>query len=149
MEVLRRGRLSHFIPHWLSGEALFFITICCQPVGVNQLCRKPTGSAVLSTIEFYHSSRRWSGRLFLVMPDHVHGIVAFPRDPGIKATVSNWKRYCSRVLGVRWQRDFFDHRLRNERELTEKASYILNNPVRKRLCETPEQWPYVWRAPEA
>jgi len=148
MEVPRRGRLGHFIPHWLNREAFFFITVCCQPLHINQLCLEPIAAAVLSTVEFYHRNESWSCRLFLLMPNHVHGIVAFPGDPGIRATVSNWKRYCSRVLGIRWQRDFFDHRLRNERELTEKANYILNNPVRKRLCEMPEQWPHVWCPPQ-
>jgi hypothetical protein len=36
---------------------------------------------------------------------------------------------------VEWQRDFFDHRLRDHHELQERTSYILMNPVRKGLCE--------------
>ena len=48
-------------------------------------------------------------------------------------------------IGVEWQRDFFDHRLRDHHELEEKASYILINPVRKGLCERAEDWMWVYR----
>ena len=47
--------------------------------------------------------------------------------------------------GVDWQRDFFEHRLRNHHELEEKTSYVLMNPVRKGLCERAEDWVWVYR----
>ena len=46
--------------------------------------------------------------------------------------------------GVDWQRDFFEHRLRNHHELEEKTSYVLMNPVRKGLCERAEDWIWVY-----
>jgi putative transposase len=46
---------------------------------------------------------------------------------------------------VDWQRDFFDHRLRDHHELEEKTSYILMNPVRKALCQRAEDWMWVYR----
>ena len=79
------------------------------------------------------------------MPDHLHAIIAFPRDPGIKTALVNWKKFVARKLGVQWQRDFFDHRLRGQHELDEKTCYILMNPVRKGLCERPEDWAWVLR----
>src|SRR4029453_6454760 len=69
------------------------------------------------------------------MPDHLHAIIAFPRDPGMETTVKNWKKFAAGKHGVDWQRDFFDHRLRDHHELDEKSSYILMNPVRKGLSE--------------
>ena len=56
-----------------------------------------------------------------------------------------WKKFTAHALDVEWQRDFFDHRLRNDESFDEKAAYIGENPVRARLCETAEAWPYVWR----
>jgi len=79
------------------------------------------------------------------MPDHLHAIIAFPSVPGLKTTVTNWKKFVARKHGVAWQRDFFDHRLRNDQELQEKTSYILMNPVRKGLCERAEDWAWVYR----
>jgi hypothetical protein len=46
---------------------------------------------------------------------------------------------------VDWQRDFFDHRLRDHHEADEKTNYILMNPVRKGLCERAEDWVWVYR----
>jgi len=59
-------------------------------------------------------------RLCLLMPDHLHAIIAFPREPGMATTVKNWKKFVAEKYGVDWQRDFFDHRLRDHHELEEK-----------------------------
>ena len=83
--------------------------------------------------------------MLLLMPDHLHAILAFPRDPGMKTTVENWKKFLAREHGIAWQRDFFDHRLRSSNEETEKRDYILMNPVRKGCCERAEDWPWVYR----
>ena len=80
------------------------------------------------------------------MPDHLHVIIAFPREPGLKTAVKNWKRYAAREYRVRWQRDFFDHRLRDHHQLEEKTAYILANPIRKGLVKRPEDWPWIYRA---
>jgi hypothetical protein len=79
------------------------------------------------------------------MPDHLHGIIAFPREPGMKATMTRWKHFLASHQKIEWQRDFFDHRLRDHHELEEKASYILLNPVRWGLSERAEDWPWVYR----
>ena len=79
------------------------------------------------------------------MPDHLHAILAFPPERGMATTMRNWKKFVARQHGVDWQRDFFDHRLRNDQELQEKTSYILMNPVRKGLCERAEDWVWVYR----
>ena len=55
--------------------------------------------------------------LAAAMPDHLHGVIAFPREPGMKTTIEQWKRYLSRNHKIDWQRDFFDHRLRDHHEL--------------------------------
>ena len=38
-----------------------------------------------------------------------------PRERGMATTVKNWKRFVAGKHGVKWQRDFFDHRLRVSR----------------------------------
>jgi REP element-mobilizing transposase RayT len=49
-------------------------------------------------------------------------------------------------LGIRWQRDFFEHRLRSEESFREKADYVLANPVRAGLVECEEDWLYTFIA---
>ena len=83
------------------------------------------------------------------MPDHLHLIVNIPfgamgssRPTGLEYVIRDFKRSVSRLYGIRFQRDFFDTRLRDDAHFTEKYDYILSNPVRKGLCATKEEWPY-------
>ena len=82
------------------------------------------------------------------MPDHLHALVACPRDEDLAKMVATWKRFTAHDAGIAWQKGFFDHRLRNDESLQEKAHYIRMNPVRKGLVAQPEDWPYVWSPPE-
>jgi hypothetical protein len=58
--------------------------------------------------------------------------------------VSKWKEWTAKELGICWQRDFFEHRLRHDESCREKADYFLQNPVRKKLVARPEEWPFVY-----
>ncbi len=139
-----RKKLSHFIPPWINHESYFFITICGNPRGHNQFCVSETAQCVLDSAAYYHEQGRWNCRLMLLMPDHIHGIIAFPRAIGLRSIMGAWKRYLSKTTVVQWQSGFFDHRLRDRFQIEEKTSYILNNPVRAGLCKHPEDWPYKY-----
>jgi len=76
------------------------------------------------------------------MPDHLHMLALFSRDLGMIKVVSNWKRYLATKCKIRWQRDFFDHRLRSDESADDKARYILQNPVRAGLAKRSEDWVY-------
>ena len=91
-------------------------------------CCAGTGDAVLAAMAHNHTTLVWHCRLCLLMPDHLHAILAFPRDPGMQTAVRNWKKFIAGKYDVDWQRDFFDHW-----ELEEKTSYVLMNPVRRDL----------------
>lgn len=58
--------------------------------------------------------------------------------------VGEWKRYTTQVGKIRWQKNYFDHRIRNPRELQEKFAYVLRNPGVKGLCPRTEDWPWCW-----
>jgi REP element-mobilizing transposase RayT len=78
----------------------------------------------------------------VLMPDHFHAIVAFPPYEEISRVIRDWKIYTSRETRVKWQRSFFDHRLRGDESLDQKATYILENPVRARLVGSADDWPF-------
>ena len=80
------------------------------------------------------------------MPDHLHAIVAFPGSASMKQVVGDWKRFLARSAGIRWQRDFFDHRLRDHHQTTETLAYIRMNPVRRGLVASADQWPWVFES---
>lgn len=81
--------------------------------------------------------------MFLLMPDHLHAILAVPRLERLSEVIRNWKRLTARAHGVRWQRNFFDHRLRSCEALEAKARYIRENPVRAGLVDRAEDWPHL------
>jgi REP element-mobilizing transposase RayT len=87
---------------------------------------------------------------FVCMPDHVHGLFAGTFDgsafvPFMKLlrqrTAVAYKKVDGRKL---WQDGYFEHVLRDEEDTREVAFYIIANPVRKGLVETPRDYPYVW-----
>ena len=60
--------------------------------------------------------------------------------------VGDWKKWHHLKHGVRWQENFFDHRLRRDESLEQKALYIRRNPVVKGLCSKPEDGRGYWIA---
>ena len=83
----------------------------------------------------------------MIMPDHVHLLASFRWDPGngMMSLIRNWKRYTANHLGIQWQRDYFDHRIRSENDHQKTWFYMRENPVRAGLVGSFEAWPYVWR----
>lgn len=146
MDQAGRKMPPHQIPFWVNPScAIYFITICCAPRHKNQLCHPPIASALFETVEHRCQQNIWFAHIFLLMPDHVHALFHFP--PGaipFKKIISRWKSWTAKQLGIHWQRDFFEHRLRNDENRIEKANYILANPVRAGLIKNPEDWNYVW-----
>jgi putative transposase len=139
-----RKSLPHEIPSWVEEGAVFFITINCEPRGRNQLATPPIATAIERSLHHQNSCGAWWIHLFLLMPDHLHGLISFSRETPMQSSIQNWKRFLARQEGIAWQRDFFDHRLRHDESLTEKWNYIRENPVREGLVATPDDWPYQW-----
>ena len=139
-----RKRLPHVIPSWVEEGSAYFITICTGRRGHNQLCRPDVAAGILAAWAFYQNRGDVWIYLLVLMPDHLHAIMSFNRDQGMQKAIREFKKFTARALGISWQRDFFDHRLRDDKCRVEKAHYIRMNPVRAGLCKTPGDWPYVW-----
>jgi len=145
----RRKKLPHEVPRWVPANAVWFITINCDPPEKPQLCgvggQTNPAPLVLEAARFYHEmdDPRWFIHCFLLMPDHLHAVLSFPRNGDLRNVITSWKGYVRRHHGIEWQSDFFDHRLRSAGERRQKIDYVRCNPVRKGLCERPEDWRYV------
>ena len=140
-----RKRLPHHIPLDVRigpEDEVFFITICCQPRGLNQLARSTVWQAIDESLSFREHNGDLSVRLVLAMPDHLHGLFSFCGTKSMQKVICDFKSWLAKSSEVHWQRDFFDHRLRGVESAAEKANYIRNNPVRAGLVHRPEEWPY-------
>jgi putative transposase len=146
MNLPQRAHLPHEVPLWVDPQReVYYLTINCQKRGTNQLTTPETAKALLDSVSFRQQRGLWFAYLFLIMPDHVHGLVRFPPSTRtLQGVVSDWKRWTARHCGVEWQKDFFAHRLRNDESARQKSDYVLANPVRAKLVSRPEDWPYVW-----
>ncbi len=69
------------------------------------------------------------------------------RSKSISTIIGGWKRYLAKKAGITWQKNYFEHRIRNQDELIEKESYLRQNPVRAQLCKNADEWPYIIRSP--
>lgn len=140
----QRKSLPHEIPSWVSDRSDWFITICTQPRGENQLAHDHIFSTIKASLLFRQERGFLWVKLLLLMPDHLHAIMNFSAQYGMKKSITDWKRYTALACRIKWQRDFFDHRLRTDESYIEKANYIRMNPVRAGLVKTDEEWRYIW-----
>jgi hypothetical protein len=105
-------RLYHETPGWVRDGALFHIRLRAAAKQASLI--SPTLAAeILTAVRRYHNLGHWWCELFLLMPDHVHALLAFPKEPGMTITVRNWKRGTNRFQQVEWQEGFFRPPLAN------------------------------------
>ena len=140
----KRQSLPHHVPSWVETGSPYFITICCAARGRNQLCHPSVAVQIFDSVTRRQHEAQWFVRLLLLMPDHLHMLVTFPPSAKLVITIRLWKGYLARQHGLRWQKDFFEHRVRNAELLQTTTEYIRQNPVRARLIPNAEAWPYIW-----
>ena len=138
-----RKRLSHEIPGWVRDECRFFVTINCKQRGVDSLCCTGLAATLMASVAIYENLGKWYVPAFVVMPDHVHLIATFARQYGIGPTIRAWKGFHAKHSGIAWQSGFFEHRLRDDAEFTQKLDYVRMNPVRKGYVSDWKDWPHA------
>jgi putative transposase len=102
--------------------------------------------------------RPFTSVAWVVLPDHMHALWALPEGDADFAT--RWMRikqaFCDRVpRGERiavarrdrnerglWQRRYWEHRIRDERDLRHHIDYIHLNPVKHGLARRVAEWPH-------
>jgi REP-associated tyrosine transposase len=148
MKIPCRKRLPHDVPLWVDpSKSHYFITVNCTVRGKNHLANEVVANAIIETVRHRNTQGVWYAHLAMIMPDHVHLVLSFPiTEKKVQTIVSKWKEWTAKALRIKWQRDFFEHRLRKEESFRQKVDYILANPVRAALVKRSEDWPYVFIA---
>jgi putative transposase len=124
MPRVLRKRLDHTTHFAGRFGAIYFITICCEQRGTNQLCNETTARVLFDTARIYHERGRWNLDLLLLMPDHLRALIGIDGRDSLSQLIRDFKRITAKLSGVEWQRNFFDHRLRDDESLTETFAYI-------------------------
>jgi putative transposase len=123
-----RKRLDHTTHFAGRFGAIYFITVCCEQRRTNQLCHEKTVRELFNTARIYHERGRWNLNVLLLMPDHFHALIGIDGRDSLSQLIRDYKRITARIASVKWQRNFFDHRLCHDENLAEKFAYICQNP---------------------
>ena len=97
---------------------------------------------------------KWDGERYkltawVIMPNHGHILLA--PEPGFEIAdiMHSIKSYtaheANKILdrkGQFWAKEYFDRYIRDYRHFASTIKYIEDNPVKARLCKTPEEWPF-------
>ena len=118
---------------------------------------------------FFHDER-YELLAWCVMPNHVHVLVQVWQTP-VGKLVQSWKRHIATqaeaylaerrsptrpvpepdrnaparraaLQTLRWEREYWDTFMRDEKQETTAIRYIETNPVKAKLCRTADAWPF-------
>ncbi len=123
----------------------YFITICTK----EKICyfeRYPELKKIVFE-QWYCLPKRFSSiglDEFIIMPNHLHGIIVIMGAHGrsIGSMVGAYKSLCVvewlktiktnhlQAVGTFWQRNYYEHVIRDENDLNRIRRYILENPMK-------------------
>ena len=149
---LAKYKYRRRLPHLQKDDADLFVTFCTGP-------RIPLPENARDLV-LEHCLREHGKRIHLhavvVMPDHVHLLLRPLRDENgwpfplvdimqcMKGATAHRINKLLHRAGPVWEEESFDHVLRSDESLKEKAEYIRQNPVRKGLVVKPEDYRWLW-----
>ncbi len=84
---------------------------------------------------------------FVIMPDHIHVLItpATSLEKAVQFIKGGFSYRAKKELGSNmeiWQKGFQDHRIRDAADYDAHVTYVRENPVRARLCERTQDYPY-------
>jgi len=132
---LRIGRYS-------EPYGLYYVTKCIK-VGT-ELPTRQRDDIVRSLMDF-REMRLLYLQAFVVMSDHWHGLFCLGDAKPLSIVI---KEICRRAAyaakqqndPIHWQQGFYDHKVRGSESVVDIVQYIENNPVRKGVVESPNEW---------
>ena len=96
----------------------------------------------------YRTQNKYLLHEFVVMPDHIHLILTpagITLERAMQFVKGGFSFQLSRNLRVKrsvWQPSFVDRRIRDSLEYKRFKDYIWQNPVKRHLAKSPEEYPY-------
>lgn len=114
--------------------------------------RSPAIARVVSNVLMEFDGARYRLFAWCVMPNHVHVLFQTLGNAHLASILHSWKSYSAKAAnqilgrtGEFWQREYYDHLIRDARQFDRAMRYIVENPGRAGLND----WQWVWpREPE-
>lgn len=128
----------------MDCQRIFFITTVSA--GRRPIFRRAeTANLLIETLLHYRDQQKFLLHEFVVMPDHLHLLITPSDDISLERAMQFIKGGFSFRLkagGGVWQASFSNHRVRDWEDYAGHRDYIRLNPVRARLVERAEEYPY-------
>ena len=106
---------------------------------------------LIDVLRFYGKEGKFQLHDFVVMPNHLHLLITVSGDSTVERVMQFIKGEFSYglkrelgYLGEVWQRGFSEVRVDNRESYVCHQEYIAQNPVRKGLVDSPEEFPYCF-----
>lgn len=128
----------------MDSDRTFFITTITahrQPI----FRREATSNLLIETLAHYRDQQKYRLHEFVIMPDHIHLLFTPAEEISLERAMQFIKGGFSfrvKERGPVWQASFSNHRVRDFEDYENHREYIRMNPVRARLAERPEEYPY-------
>ena len=162
MSSIRHRQTLRLPEYDYSQGGAYFVTICVQgrecvlgKVQDGEVCLSPLGEIAAESWAWIEAGYpQVSLDVWVVMPNHIHGIIILMTDGrgGSRTAPTTKPKPLGRLIGAFktistkrinamrlapatrfWQRNFYEHVIRNESSLSRIREYIVNNPLRWEL----------------
>jgi REP element-mobilizing transposase RayT len=138
-------------PHRLTpeqyGEAGRPCLVTCRALSAALLTKPEVAETLRATLGRIGARRKVRVHAYWIMPEHMHVVCSLGEPTG---DLEKWIRYVKREVATAlhrpgmWQRSFWDRTVWDGDGLTFAVEYVLDNPVRRGLARTWQEWPYSW-----
>jgi REP-associated tyrosine transposase len=133
-----RNRIYHVITKSLDNEAIF-LSFANARIVIDLLRQQQDGAHANSLA-------------FVLMPDHLHWLMQITGERSLSTCVNAVKSGSTRRInsvtgrsGRLWQKGFYDHAIRCEKDVRSTARYIVANPLRAGIVTSVTDYPH-WDA---
>jgi putative transposase len=135
---LHRGRVS-------ASGALYFVTLVTAG-RLPWLRETASAKAALAVLQAWQAESDGAILAATIMPDHVHVLFRLGEKLNAGRCVARWKTQIKKQSGFagEWQRDFWEHRVRENERWEDYGFYMFLNPYRAGLVGAGETWPWWW-----
>ncbi len=101
---------------------------------------------VVETLIFF-DEMRYRLHAWCIMPNHVHVVAQVFPAYQLPEILHSWKSFtakaANRILGTTgsfWQKEYYDHLIRDEAQFHRAVNYVIQNPEKAGL----RNWAWVW-----
>jgi REP element-mobilizing transposase RayT len=139
--LLRKGRISLPFHYYVITT----VTSQRKPLFTDLNCAQQV------ILELYKLEQEGSIKniCYTLMPDHLHWQFQLLDQLNLGETVKYLKGRSAQALkktcaikGKIWQKGYFDHQIKHEKDLIQQARYIIANPLRAKLVDNVTDYPF-------